>query len=143
MKAGLARIPVSMDEAQAEHNTQPPCLAEFSLPVGTRGASLEHVYRAERVVVGLGQAEELRDTPRQYLIRLSYLMFVLAHMLKRLDGGMMSSGRASGGHAGKIRSASIRLALASISARERLVQTIVSDRGPTLRWKSERVARAV
>jgi cob(I)alamin adenosyltransferase len=43
--------------------------------------------RAERAVVALGQAEELKETPRQYLNRLSDLMFVLARVLNRMNGG--------------------------------------------------------
>ena len=43
--------------------------------------------RAERALVGLGKAETLRDGPRQYLNRLSDLMFVLARVLNRMNGG--------------------------------------------------------
>jgi cob(I)alamin adenosyltransferase len=43
--------------------------------------------RAEREVVALGNAEALNDAPRQYLNRLSDLMFVLARVLNRMDGG--------------------------------------------------------
>jgi cob(I)alamin adenosyltransferase len=62
------------------------------LPAGTRGASLAHVCRtiarrAERAVVSLGAHESLNDTLRQYLNRLSDLMFVLARVLNRVDGG--------------------------------------------------------
>jgi cob(I)alamin adenosyltransferase len=39
--------------------------------------------RAERAVVALGAAETLKDTPRQYLNRLSDLMFVLSRVLNR------------------------------------------------------------
>jgi len=39
--------------------------------------------RAERAVVALGATEALRETPRQYLNRLSDLMFVLARVLNR------------------------------------------------------------
>ena len=39
--------------------------------------------RAERAVVALGAEEALNDTPRQYLNRLSDLMFVLARVLNR------------------------------------------------------------
>jgi cob(I)alamin adenosyltransferase len=39
--------------------------------------------RAERAVVALGNEEALKDTPRQYLNRLSDLMFVLARVLNR------------------------------------------------------------
>jgi len=58
------------------------------LPAGTRAAALAHVCRtvarrAERAVVALGAQEPLKDTPRQYLNRLSDLMFVLARVLNR------------------------------------------------------------
>ena len=45
--------------------------------------------RAERSVVALGAAEgdAVREAPRQYLNRLSDLMFVLARVLNRMDGG--------------------------------------------------------
>jgi cob(I)alamin adenosyltransferase len=82
-----------LDEALAEHNAALPRLKEFILPAGTRSASLAHVCRtvarrAERAVVALGAAEAVRDEPRQYLNRLSDLMFVLARVLNRanLDG---------------------------------------------------------
>ena len=79
---------LALDEALAEHNEHLPRLQEFILPAGTRAASLAHVCRtvarrAERVVVALGDAEALNDTPRQYLNRLSDLMFVLARVLNR------------------------------------------------------------
>ena len=38
---------------------------------------------AERAVVALEAQETLKDTPRQYLNRLSDLMFVLARVLNR------------------------------------------------------------
>ena len=81
-----------LDEALAEHNAQLPKLEEFILPAGTRGAAQAHVCRtvarrAERAVVALGQSEPVQDTPRRYLNRLSDLMFVLARVLNRLDGG--------------------------------------------------------
>ena len=83
---------LQLDNALAEHNAQLPRLAEFILPAGTRAASLAHVCRtvarrAERAVVSLGAAESLNATPRQYLNRLSDLMFVLARVLNRVDGG--------------------------------------------------------
>jgi cob(I)alamin adenosyltransferase len=79
---------LALDEALAEHNQALPRLQEFILPAGTRAASLAHVCRtvarrAERAVVALGQEETLKDTPRQYLNRLSDLMFVLARVLNR------------------------------------------------------------
>ena len=39
--------------------------------------------RAERAVVALGNEEAIKDNPRQYLNRLSDLMFVLARVLNR------------------------------------------------------------
>jgi cob(I)alamin adenosyltransferase len=82
----------ALDQALAAHNGKLPKLQEFILPAGNRAASQAHVCRtvarrAERAVVALGQAETLRETPRQYLNRLSDLMFVLARVLNRADGG--------------------------------------------------------
>ena len=83
---------LALDQALAEHNEQLPRLQEFILPAGSRAASLAHVCRtvarrAERAVVALGAAEPLKDTPRQYLNRLSDLMLVLARVLNRMNGG--------------------------------------------------------
>ena len=79
---------LALDGALAEHNEALPRLQEFILPAGTRAASLAHVCRtvarrAERAVVALESQEALKDTPRQYLNRLSDLMFVLARVLNR------------------------------------------------------------
>ena len=81
-----------LDAALEEHNAALPRLAEFILPAGTRAASLAHVCRtvarrAERAVVSLGDKEALKDAPRQYLNRLSDLLFVLSRVLNRMDGG--------------------------------------------------------
>jgi cob(I)alamin adenosyltransferase len=83
---------LALDEALAAHNEHLPRLQEFILPAGSRAASQAHVCRtvarrAERAVVALGASEQLRDTPRQYLNRLSDLMFVLARVLNRMNGG--------------------------------------------------------
>lgn len=79
---------LALDAALAQHNAQLPRLQEFILPAGTRAAALAHVCRtvarrAERAVVALGGHEPLRDAPRQYLNRLSDLLFVLARVLNR------------------------------------------------------------
>jgi cob(I)alamin adenosyltransferase len=79
---------LALDEALATYNQQLPRLQEFILPAGTRAAALSHVCRtvarrAERAVVALGNEEALKETPRQYLNRLSDLMFVLARVLNR------------------------------------------------------------
>jgi cob(I)alamin adenosyltransferase len=83
---------LALDEALARHNERLPRLQEFILPAGTRGAAQAHVCRtvarrAERAVVALGNEEAINDAPRQYLNRLSDLMFVLARVLNRIDGG--------------------------------------------------------
>src|SRR5574343_1584119 len=83
---------LQLDQALQEHNAQLPRLQEFILPAGTRAAAQAHVCstvarRAERCVVALRNEEALRDEPRQYLNRLSDLMFVLARVLNHLDGG--------------------------------------------------------
>ena len=81
-----------LDTALEEHNAALPRLAEFILPAGSRAASLAHVCRtvarrAERAVVALGVEEALKDAPRQYLNRLSDLLFVLSRVLNRMNGG--------------------------------------------------------
>ena len=83
----------ALDDALALHNAALPRLAEFILPAGTRSAALAHVSRsvarrAERAVVLLTAQEAVNDAPRQYLNRLSDLLFVLARVLNRanLDG---------------------------------------------------------
>jgi cob(I)alamin adenosyltransferase len=79
---------LALDAALAEHNATLPTLQEFILPAGTRAASQAHVCRtvarrAERAVVALEGQDALKDTPRQYLNRLSDLLFVLARVLNR------------------------------------------------------------
>jgi len=88
-----AEAVAGLDTALAHYNGGLPRLAEFILPGGTRSAALAHVgrtvaRRAERSVVALAAAETVREAPRQYLNRLSDLLFVLARVLNRanLDG---------------------------------------------------------
>ena len=84
---------LALDQALATHNAALPRLAEFILPAGTRSAALAHVSRsiarrAERAVVALAAQEKVNEAPRQYLNRVSDLLFVLARVLNRanLDG---------------------------------------------------------
>ena len=77
-----------LDQALAEHNEELPRLQEFILPAGTRAASQAHICRtvarrAERAVIALQARDDLKPTPRQYLNRLSDLMFVLSRVLNR------------------------------------------------------------
>ena len=81
-----------LDAALAQHNATLPRLAEFILPAGTRSAAIAHVARtiarrAERAVVALAAVEAVNAPPRQYLNRLSDLLFVLARVLNRSGGG--------------------------------------------------------
>src|SRR5450830_911578 len=84
---------LALDAALAEHNEKLPRLQEFILPAGSRAAALAHVCRtvarrAERAVVSLvRQDETVRSAPQQYLNRLSDLLFVLARVLNRVEGG--------------------------------------------------------
>ena len=75
-----------LDAALAHYNAGLPRLLEFILPGGSRPAAIAHVARtvarrAERAVVALGAREPLNEAPRQYLNRLSDLLFVLARVL--------------------------------------------------------------
>ena len=74
-----------------ELNADLPRLKEFILPGGTRPAALAHLSRtvcrrAERAVVHLGNSETVSSTTRQYLNRLSDLLFVLGRHLNRTGG---------------------------------------------------------
>ena len=84
---------LQLDQALEHHNEQLPRLKEFILPAGTRSAALAHVSRtvarrAERALVALAATDKVNEAPRQYLNRLSDLLFVLARSLNRanLDG---------------------------------------------------------
>ena len=66
-------------------------LKEFILPGGSRAAACCHLARtiarrAERTVVGLSQTESVSNLARQYLNRLSDLLFILARTLNRHAG---------------------------------------------------------
>jgi cob(I)alamin adenosyltransferase len=66
-------------------------LKDFILPGGTRAAAYAHhartvCRRAERALVALALEESVNDAPRQYLNRLSDLLFVLGRVLNRAGG---------------------------------------------------------
>ena len=83
---------VAFLEQQTElHNRDLPPLKEFVLPGGTRAAAAAHLARtvcrrAERALVTLGRADSVSDVARQYLNRLSDLLFVAARVLNRSAG---------------------------------------------------------
>ena len=66
-------------------------LKEFILPGGTRAAAAAHVARtvcrrAERSIVALGRHQVVTTAARQYLNRLSDLLFVAGRVLNRAAG---------------------------------------------------------
>ena len=81
-----------LDALLEQYNATLPPLKDFILPAGSRAASIAHVCRtvcrrAERSIVSLGRDETINDHPRQYVNRLSDLMFVLSRVLNRFAGG--------------------------------------------------------
>ena len=83
---------IRLDGLLEKYNADLPVLQEFILPAGSRAASVAHLCRtvcrrAERSIVTLGKAEAINEHPRQYVNRLSDLMFVLSRVLNRFAGG--------------------------------------------------------
>lgn len=81
-----------LDALLAKYNADLPPLKDFILPAGSRAAAQAHVCRticrrAERAIVSLGKADKINDHPRQYMNRLSDLLFVLSRVLNRFAGG--------------------------------------------------------
>ncbi|MCK6427476.1 cob(I)yrinic acid a,c-diamide adenosyltransferase [Betaproteobacteria bacterium PRO7] len=81
-----------LDERLEHYNANLPRLEEFILPGGSRAAAIAHVCRtvcrrAERAIVALAAQEAVNEAPRQYVNRLSDLLFVLARVLNRHGGG--------------------------------------------------------
>ena len=80
-----------LDKLLERFNRDLPALKEFILPGGSRAAAAAHLVRtvcrrAERSVVALGRKEAVSEAARQYLNRLSDLMFVLGRVLNRHAG---------------------------------------------------------
>jgi cob(I)alamin adenosyltransferase len=87
-EAQVARL----DALLEKYNADLPPLKDFILPGGSRAAAIAHVCRtvcrrAERAIVSLGKTEQVNDMPRQYMNRLSDLLFVLSRVLNRFAGG--------------------------------------------------------
>jgi cob(I)alamin adenosyltransferase len=86
-----ATQPARLEAAIDRFNVELAPLKEFILPGGVRMAALTHqartvCRRAERSVVVLAHHEMVSDGARQYLNRLSDLLFVLARWLNREAG---------------------------------------------------------
>lgn len=87
-EAQVARL----DDLLEKYNADLPPLKDFILPGGSRAAAIAHVCRtvcrrAERCIVSLGKADKINEAPRQYMNRLSDLLFVLSRVLNRYAGG--------------------------------------------------------
>jgi cob(I)alamin adenosyltransferase len=87
-EAHVARL----DRLLEKYNADLPSLKDFILPAGSRAAAQAHVCRticrrAERAIVSLGKVESVHAHLRQYMNRLSDLLFVLSRVLNRFGGG--------------------------------------------------------
>lgn len=81
----------ALDQWLASLNASLPRLREFVRPGGSVPAAQAHMCRticrrAERSLVTLAEVQAVSHTGRQYLNRLSDLMFVLARVLNQRDG---------------------------------------------------------
>jgi len=77
-----------LEQITQAHNANLKPLKEFILPGGSRAAAAAHLARAicrraERSLVALGRKEAVGERARQYLNRLSDLLFVLGRDLNR------------------------------------------------------------
>jgi cob(I)alamin adenosyltransferase len=84
------RVELLDSEIEKLNKTLAP-LKEFILPGGSRAAAAAHLARtvcrrAERSVVALGRKERVSEVARQYLNRLSDLLFIAARVLNRAAG---------------------------------------------------------
>lgn len=82
---------LELEQWVTHYNADLPPLKDFILPGGTRAAAQAHVCRtvcrrAERTMVTLAKSQPLNDFSRQYMNRLSDLLFVLARALNKEAG---------------------------------------------------------
>jgi len=83
---------IDLEKTLDRFNADLPPLEEFILPGGSEAAARCHVARAvcrraERDLVRLSRLEPVNSASSRYLNRLSDLLFVLARVLARRDGG--------------------------------------------------------
>ncbi len=93
---GHTLIPeICVDQLEADldfFNEDLPPLKDFILPGGSEPAARCHLARtvcrrAERLMVSLAKAEDINEVSLRYLNRLSDLLFVIARVLARENGG--------------------------------------------------------
>ena len=87
-----ATQPARLEQAIDHYNADLGPLKDFILPGGTRAAALTHMgrticRRAERAIVTVAHQEKVSEISRQYLNRLSDLLFVLGRWLNKHAGG--------------------------------------------------------
>ena len=81
-----------LEEDLDRFNEDLPPLKDFILPGGSEPAARCHLARtvcrrAERLMVSLAKVEDVNEASMRYLNRLSDLLFVIARVLARADGG--------------------------------------------------------
>jgi len=93
---GHTLIPeICVDQLEADldrFNADLPPLKDFILPGGSEPAARCHLARtvcrrAERLMVSLAKVENINEVSLRYLNRLSDLLFVIARVLARANGG--------------------------------------------------------
>lgn len=82
----------ALEQALDGFNADLPALEEFVLPGGNEAAARCHLARtscrrAERALLRLSREEPVNSASSKYINRLSDLLFVLARVLARKDGG--------------------------------------------------------
>ena len=82
-----------LEQVLDDFNANLPPLQEFILPGGNEAAARCHLARtgcrrAERALLRLSREEPVNSASSKYLNRLSDLLFVLARVLARRDGGV-------------------------------------------------------
>ena len=87
-----AHYVTGLEQALDAHNEKLPMLKEFILPGGGAAAVAAHVARAvcrraERRMMSLSRLETVNECSRQYLNRLSDMLFVLSRVLAVGGGG--------------------------------------------------------
>lgn len=81
-----------LEEDLDQFNEDLPPLKDFILPGGSESAARCHLARtvcrrAERAMVSLSKVEDVNEVSLRYLNRLSDLLFVIARVLARANGG--------------------------------------------------------
>jgi len=93
---GYTLVPEScIDQMESDldrFNEDLPALKDFILPGGSESAARCHLARtvcrrAERLMVSLAKVEDINEVSMRYLNRLSDLLFVMARVLARANGG--------------------------------------------------------